>query len=243
MSGNAVLAACRALRERIAAVAADLLETAVDRVSIDLDGFRDCGAPGNSLPLIQVLGECSARGVSLQELATFRAPTGKRWRAEPGWRGRVVPDFTYGCHGVDIEVDRDTGQLRVLRYVAGHDVGRAINPQTVRGQIEGGVVMGLGQALSEQVVFDQAQNLTGSFAQYLIPTAVEAAEVDSVIIESGDGLGPFNSRGAGETPVAPPTPAIAAALQSATGSQFLQTPVHGRADRDRAPCRLSLDDS
>jgi CO/xanthine dehydrogenase Mo-binding subunit len=73
-------------------------------------------------------------------------------------------------------------------------------------------------------VFDQAQNVTGSFAQYLIPTAVEAPVVESIIIESGEGFGPYNARGIGEPPVSPPCPAVAAALHSATGGSFRETP-------------------
>ena len=92
------------------------------------------------------------------------------------WRGRVFPDFTFGCHAAEVEVDLDSGQVRVLRYVAAHDVGQAINPQSVEGQIEGAVAKGLGYALSERIVFEDGQNLTGSFAQYLIPTAVEVPD-------------------------------------------------------------------
>ena len=107
---------------------------------------------------------------------TYRAPKGVPWQADENWRGRVFPDFTYGCHAAEVEVDLDSGQTRVLRYVAAHDVGQAINPQSVEGQIEGAVAMGLGYALSERLVFEEAQNLTGSFAQYLIPTAVEVPD-------------------------------------------------------------------
>jgi CO/xanthine dehydrogenase Mo-binding subunit len=181
--------------------------------------------PDRALPLGTVAAACAPSGVATQQLATFRAPTGKAWQADPGWRGHVTPDFTYGCHGVDVEVDRETGQVRILRYVAAHDVGRAINPQSVRGQIEGGAVMGIGQALSEEVVLEDGVNLTGTFAQYLLPTAAEAPPVEAIVHESGEGLGPFGARGIGEPPVSPPSPAIAAALRDATGVFFRATPL------------------
>jgi CO/xanthine dehydrogenase Mo-binding subunit len=103
-------------------------------------------------------------------------------------------------------------------------VGQAINPQSVEGQIEGGVAMGLGYALSERLVFEEALNLTGSFAQYLIPTAVEVPEIEPVILESGEGVGPFNARGIGEPPIGPPAPAIAAAIADATGVRMTELP-------------------
>src|ERR1019366_4182176 len=82
----------------------------------------------------------------------------------------------------------------------------------------------LGQALSERVVFEEGQNLTGTFAQYLIPTAVEIPDVEAIVLESGEGLGPFGARGIGEPPVGPPVPAIAAALHDALGITLTATP-------------------
>jgi len=92
---------------------------------------------------------------------------------------------------------------RVLRYVAAHDVGQAINLQSVEGQIEGAVAMGLGFALSEELVFEEAQNLTTTFAQYLMPTAVEVPDIEPIVLQSGSGMGPFNARGIGEPPIGP----------------------------------------
>ena len=96
--------------------------------------------------------------------------------------------------------------------------------EVVEVQIEGGVVMGLGYALSERVVYEEGVNLTGTFAQYLIPTAVEAPEVEALVIESGEGLGPYGSRGIGEPPIGPPAPAVAAALADALGSRVATLP-------------------
>ena len=112
----------------------------------------------------------------------------------------------------------------MLRYLAAHDVGRAINPQSVEGQIEGAVVMGLGYALSERVVYEDGVDLTGTFAQYLIPTAVEAPEVETIIVESGEGLGPFSARGIGEPPVGAVAPAVASALADALGRRLTVLP-------------------
>jgi CO/xanthine dehydrogenase Mo-binding subunit len=112
-------------------------------------------------------------------------------------------------------VDTQTGVVRVLKLVAAHDVGRAINPQSVEGQIQGGAVQGLGYALMEEVVLENGINQTTSFASYLIPSASDVPDVEPLVVESGEGLGPFGARGIGEPPIAPPAAAIANAIEDA----------------------------
>ncbi len=224
MSGNAVLKAATELRDGLSEVAAAMLDVEADRVVFSPDGVHDGDEPDRTVGFPALIAECARRDVPWQRLSVFNGPKGAAWKADERWRGRVLPDFTYGCHAVDIELDRETGHVRVLRYVAAHDVGRAINPASVRGQIVGAVAMGLGQALSERVVFEEGQNLTGTFAQYLIPTAVEIPDVEAIVLESGEGLGPFGARGIGEPPVGPPIPAIAAALHDAAGVTMTVTP-------------------
>jgi CO/xanthine dehydrogenase Mo-binding subunit len=223
MSGNAVLKAARELREALAGVAAELLEVEPERIEFGPEGVRERDGE-RDISFRKLLAACASVDAPWHVLATYRAPKGIPWQADESWRGRVFPDFTYGFHAVDIEVDLDTGRIRVLRYVAGHDVGQAINPQSVEGQIEGAVAMGLGYALSERLVFEGAQNLTAMFAQYLIPTAVEVPAVEPVIVESGEGFGPFNARGIGEPPIGPPAPAVAAAIRDAVGSELTELP-------------------
>jgi CO/xanthine dehydrogenase Mo-binding subunit len=223
MSGNAVLTAARDLRDNLAGVAADLLEVEAEQIEFEADGIRERGGD-RTLSFRELLAACASVDIPWHVLSTYRAPKGVPWHADEDWRGQVFPDFTYGCHAVDVEVDLDTGQVRVLGYVAAHDIGQAINRQSVEGQIEGAVAMGLGYALSERLVFEDGQNLTGSFAQYLIPTAVEVPAIESVVLESGEGVGPFNARGIGEPPIGPPAPAVAAAIHDATGARLAQLP-------------------
>ena len=122
-------------------------------------------------------------------------------------------------------MDTQTGVVRVLKLVAAHDVGRAINPQSVEGQIQGGAVMGLGYALMEEVVVQDGVNLTTSFASYLIPSAGDVPDVEPLVIESGEGLGPFGARGIGEPPIGPPAAAIANAIEDATGARITELPI------------------
>ena len=221
MSGNAVLQAAGELREELRPLAAELLETEPDDLQFADGGVR---SGERHVPFRDLIDAAAKREVPWHRLSIFRAPGGAAWRSDASWRGRVFPDFTYGCHAVDLEVDPETGHVEVLRYVAAHDVGRAINPQSVEGQIEGAVVMGLGYALSERVVYEDAVNLTGTFAQYLIPTAVEAPEIEPIVVESGEGLGPFSARGIGEPPVGGVAPTVAGALADALGRRLTILP-------------------
>jgi CO/xanthine dehydrogenase Mo-binding subunit len=138
---------------------------------------------------------------------------------------KVFPDYTFGAHAVEVEVDAETGTTRILKHVAAHDVGRAINPQSVEGQIQGGAVQGLGYALLEEVVLEGGINHTTSFASYLIPSAAEVPDVEPIVVECGEGLGPFGARGIGEPPIAPPAAAVANAIEQATGARVTTLPL------------------
>jgi CO/xanthine dehydrogenase Mo-binding subunit len=162
--------------------------------------------------------------VPIEALGTYFGPKGqpvvKSLAAD-----RVFPDFTFGAHLCDLEVDLDTGQVELLGYVAAHDVGRAINPRSVQGQISGAVAQGLGMALLEEVVMADGINLTAGFFQYLIPTATDVPEIDVVVLESGEGMGPFGARGIGEPPIGPPAAAVASAIQDAIGVRPAALPI------------------
>jgi CO/xanthine dehydrogenase Mo-binding subunit len=140
-------------------------------------------------------------------------------------QGKTFPDFTFGCHAVEVEVDTETGWVVLRKHVACHDVGRAINPQSVAGQIQGGAVMGTGQALWEEITVEEGNNLSTLFANYLIPTALDVPDVQAVAEESGEGKGPFRARGIGEPPTGPPPPAIAAAVWDAVGVRIRDLPI------------------
>jgi CO/xanthine dehydrogenase Mo-binding subunit len=221
MSGNAVYEACGQLREQVlAAVAAEAGQPAE---SLRLEPGQVSG-PGGTMSLPEALVICRRRGVPIESLGTFFGPKGRPvvrdLRAD-----RVFPDFTFGAHLCDLEADLDTGQVRVLRYIAAHDVGRAINLRSVEGQISGGVVQGLGMALLEEVALDDGVNLTGGLFQYLIPTATDVPDIEAIVLESGEGMGPFGARGIGEPPIGPPAAAVASAIEDATGTRPAVLPI------------------
>jgi CO/xanthine dehydrogenase Mo-binding subunit len=222
MSGNAVLKASRELREQLLAAAATLLETDADGLDM-LDG-RVVAPDGRSLTLPDLLRGCARLGVPRSHLGVYHAPAGEPVDLATG-SGKIFPDYTFGAHAAEVAVDTETGTVTVLKLVAAHDVGRAINPQSVEGQIQGGAVQGLGFALMEDVVLEDGVNMTTSFASYLIPSAADVPDVEAVVVESGEGLGPFGARGIGEPPIGPPAAAVANAIEDATGARVTTLPL------------------
>jgi len=222
MSGNAVLSATSGLRQQLLPVAAQMLEAPADRVTLRDGGAVD--AAGRRVALADVARECARLGVARSYLGVYHAPAGDPVDLERGG-GRIFPDFTFGAHAVEVEVDTETGAVAVLRHVACHDVGRAVNPQSVEGQIQGGAVMGLGYGLLEEVVVDRGVNLSTNFAGYLIPTSLDVPDVEPIVLESGDGKGPFGARGIGEPPIGPPAAAIANAIEDAVGVRLTELPM------------------
>jgi CO/xanthine dehydrogenase Mo-binding subunit len=177
-----------------------------------------------SMPLDQLAAICAAEGIPRGELAMFRAP----FRDKPDFnnlQADIFPDYTFGAHAVELAVDTETGEVTVLKSVGAHDVGRAINPDAVAGQIEGGAAMGQGYALSEEVVYEDGVLQTPSLTEYLVPTAEDAADNKAIILESGSGLGPFGAKGIGEPSVSAVAPAIANAVYDAIGIRFRELPI------------------
>lgn len=156
-----------------------------------------------------------------------------------GWHNITTPDvdpetnqgeayaaYTFAAHVAEVEVDTETGEVTVLRVVAANDVGKAINPLAVEGQMEGGVAMGLGQALIEEVILDRGRPLTPTLAEYLIPTAKDVpGEVVSLIVEEEDPTGPFGAKGVGEPANIPTAPAIINAIADAVGVRITDLPA------------------
>lgn len=222
MSGNAVLETARELRRRILGVAQSMLD--VDAATLELAEGAVHAPDGRALSFPEVLAQCARLGVPRSHLGVYHAPAGEPVDLGRG-SGKVFPDYTFGAHAVEVEVDTETGAVRVLKHVAAHDVGRAINPQSVEGQIQGGAVMGLGYGLMEEVVLEKGVNLTTSFASYLIPTTLDVPDVEPLVLESGEGLGPFGARGIGEPPIGPPAAALAHAIEDATGVRVTSLPL------------------
>jgi CO/xanthine dehydrogenase Mo-binding subunit len=223
MSGNAVLRTAGELRDRMLPAVADLLGTERADDLVFASGRVSIPGTDRSVSLPEVVRECERRGISTSHLATFRAETGE-FDPRTG-QGKTFPDYTYGTHAVDVAVDQETGLVKILRYVACHDVGRAINPQRVEGQIQGGVAQGVGYALSEEVRIEDGVNVAALFADYLIPTTVDLPDIEPIVLEIGPGKGPFGARGIGEPSIGPCAAAIASAISDAVGVRMTELPM------------------
>ncbi len=131
----------------------------------------------------------------------------------------------FGAQIAEVEVDDDTGEVQVLGVWAAHDVGRVVNPQQVEGQIEGGVVMGLGHALMEDYIQVDGQTTTPGFAKYILPTSLDVPLITSVLIEEPDPKTPLGVKGIGEPAITPTAPAIINAIYDAVGVRMTRLPA------------------
>jgi CO/xanthine dehydrogenase Mo-binding subunit len=132
----------------------------------------------------------------------------------------------FGVHVCDVEVDPETGHVTVLRYTAAQDVGKAIHPSYVEGQIQGGVAQGVGWALNEEYVFDRGGHMENAgFLDYRVPVASDLPMIDSVMIEVANPRHPFGAKGVGEVPIVPPLAAVANAVRAAIGKRLMDLPM------------------
>jgi CO/xanthine dehydrogenase Mo-binding subunit len=142
--------------------------------------------------------------------------------------GKSEPNFAYGyvAQGVTVEVDTEIGQIKILEVISTNDVGKAVNPMLVQGQIEGGVVQATGYAILENFIQRGGFVLTPYLSTYLIPTVQDVPDtVKSIILEYADPIGPYGARGMAEMPFLPLAPAVIAAVHQATGVWFYEFPL------------------
>lgn len=225
MTGNAVKLAGEAVRSRLVSRASTALS--VDEEYIDMSDHRayDVNNADNGIELSDLVALCASEGIHRSELVIFKAPFTDSIDRETG-QGRVHPDYVYGAHAIEVSVDTETGEVTILKSVAAHDIGQAINPQAVEGQIEGGTAQGQGYALTEDLIYKEGILVTPSLSEYLMPTAMDVPmRVDSIILESRSGKGPFGAKGIGEPSLTPVAPAIANAVADAIGSRIFDFPI------------------
>lgn len=224
MSGNAVTKAATAVREVLLDRAQKHFEEELHNLDLADGKVFVKGNPEQSLPLEDLIKVCAAEGLPLSNLALFTAPFTEGIDPETG-QGRVFPDFTFGAQAVEVAVDTETGEIRVLKSAACHDVGRAINPAAVEGQIAGGSSQGMGYALMEEFVLEEGHIKTPSLSEYLIPTAMDFPSTKVIILESGSGVGPFGAKGIGEPSLTPAPAAVANAVADAIGARIFDLPL------------------
>lgn len=224
MTGNAARLAAEAVRGRLVERAAKHFDVAPDQVDLAFDKAFVVDSADKSMPFADLVRLCASEGIHRSELAMFRAPFSDPLDPETG-QGQVHPDYTFGAHAIEVAVDIETGEVRVLKSIAAHDVGQCINRAAVEGQIHGGTQNGQGYALSEEMLYRQGKLVTPSFAEYLMPTAMDMPKVECILLESRSGLGPFGAKGIGEPGMTPVAPAIANAVADAIGVRVFEMPI------------------
>lgn len=224
MTGNAARLAAEAVRGRLVERAAKYFGVSPDRVDMAFDKVFVTDSVNQSMPFTDLVRLCASEGIHRSELAIFRAPFSDTLDPETG-QGQAHPDYAYGAHAVEVAVDIETGEVQVLKSVAAHDVGQCINRAAVEGQIHGGAQNGQGYALSEEMLYREGRLVTPSFAEYLMPTAMDMPNVECILLESRSGLGPFGAKGIGEPAMTPVAPAIANAVADAIGVRVFEMPI------------------
>lgn len=223
MSGSAVQKAASELRATLVQQTAELLDVPPEAVEL-ADGMAYGRDQMKKLAFRELAAACARSHRPRSVFAIYQAPAGQVMDFETG-QGKVFPDFTFGSQAVEVEVDEDTGEVEVRRLAACYDVGRVINRNSVEGQIEGGAAMGIGYALLEEDQVAAGVTVTPNLMTYLIPTALDVPDVTSIVLESGEGMGPWGARGIGEPAMVPTAPAIANAVFDALGVRVTRLPI------------------
>ena len=208
MTGGAVHEAAMGLREQI-----------LDRFGGD--EISDDGVLGGG-KVIATLDEITAEG-SIEQWVRYRHPPTE----EPDEFGQGNPHagFVVAAHRAVVDVDPELGLVRVVQVDTAQDVGKALNPQAIVGQLEGGIAQGVGFAIMEELILEDGVIMNPTFTDYLIPTLLDTPDVESRLIEEPAHWGPFGAKGMGESPTISSTPAVVAAIRAATGMPLTRVPV------------------
>lgn len=231
--GNALIGAALALKERLLQRAAALIENMAAENSVrnisDLTmapGAIVHRKTGQTIPLSRLAGLFAA--AERVSVFNFQAPVAsERPTADDDMQLHGIPHhiFSYGAHLACVEVDEITGKVEVKQYLAVSDCGRIINPQVFEQQIQGGIAQGLGYALHEEFIVENGRIATSDLSTYIIPTALDIPDLQSVAVEQPEETGPFGLKGAGEIGIDGPLPAVANALADACGVRIRRYPL------------------
>lgn len=223
MVGNACLDAARQVRDKVVRAVADALEIPKERVQLARGWAFDVSDPARRIPISEAFNLAEARFGTLGAVGWYNTP---KEGVHGDYRGGTIgasPAYSFTAHVAEVEVDPETGIVRVEKIWIAHDCGRALNPVLVEGQMEGSAYMGYAEAVFEQQIFKDADHGRAglhnapSLLDYRLPTSVDTPELEALIVESVDPEGPYGAKEAGEGPLHPSIPAIANAIFDAVG--------------------------
>ncbi len=224
LGGSAVREAARQLREKLLRRAASHLGVPEDDLELKAGWVCRLSEPQERISFDEVCRLCVQNAETLFAFGWWAAPK-TTWDEVTG-RGDAYFTYTYNCHVAEVEVDIETGKVRVLRYYAAHDPGRAIHPELCHGQIRGGVAQAIGYGLLEEVELQQGQTRTLNFDEYLVPTAADVGEITPLLVEHPDPCGPFGAKSIAEPATELGAPAIVNAIANATGRRIVELPAN-----------------
>ncbi|MFH0897346.1 MAG: molybdopterin cofactor-binding domain-containing protein [Candidatus Bathyarchaeota archaeon] len=219
MGGNAVRHAAAEVKRKVFEAAADILHVNDEALEARDGKIYVKGTPEKFVSFEDV----TRGGVPIIATASSESKT-TPMNTETG-QGNPFQIFCYATQIVDVEVDTETGMVKVLKIVAAHDIGKAINPAFVEGQIYGGIGFGVGQAIMENMVTKDGKTLNPNLTDYLIPTSEDMPEVKPILIEENEPSGPFGGKMIGEPPNLPTAPAIINAIYNAVGVRIMDLPA------------------
>lgn len=221
--GRSVQIASENLRNLLRESAAPILGIAKEEVVLNKGFLYPSEAPHQKIPISHVVNQLKEERISPVGEGTFNPETTPLDMTTG--QGSPYGTYAFAAQAALISVDMETGEVEVLDLVASHDVGRAVNPTNVEAQIEGGVSMGLGYGLMEEVVVRNGIIQNPRFSEYFMPTALDMPEVTSILVESEEPTGPFGAKGVGEPALLPTVPAILNGIAAATGIRVKEIPV------------------
>jgi xanthine dehydrogenase molybdenum-binding subunit len=224
VAGNAALGAAKKIRSRLLELGARALEASPEDLELRNRYIFVRSDPDKKVSISKMLRRAHfSQGGMMMMSDYFYDPANENMGRD--FKGNMSVTYAFGTHGVRVKVDEETGKVEILDYVAAHDVGRAINPMLLDGQVYGGVMMGVGYALTEQVVSEKGRNMNPDFRDYKILTAKDAIPLKPVVIETVDEDGPYGAKGIGEPGCVPTAPAIANAIYDAVGVRIKDLPI------------------
>jgi CO/xanthine dehydrogenase FAD-binding subunit len=219
-SGHATRMAASEVAERLKTAAARRLGNQPIRLE---QGMARCS--DQELPIGDLIAECAkASGGVLSVESSYVEPDVEMADRETGL-GNLSGTYAFAAHAAEVEVDRKTGRIVILDYVAAHDIGTAINPTLVEGQIAGGVAMGLGAAIVEELIHERGRLVNPAYLHYALPRAADLPPIRTILIEGGDPKGPYGAKSVGEIGTTPPAPALANAVYDAVGVRVRDLPI------------------
>ena len=224
--GNAVKKAAQDIKEQLFEIAKDILKTDKEDLALEQESFFVKKDPKRKVKITEIIKKTYPGGINILGRGTFYH---YKLGSFPSHVKIEIPPtevWMYASHGVEVEVDTETGRIKILKVVAVHDVGKAINPVTCEGQIEGGVSMALSNAMFEELLFNEkGKILNSSLLDYKIPSALDMPEINAILVEEAHREGPYGAKGLGEMVAVPTAPAIANAIYDAVGIRIKDLPI------------------